>query len=164
MKTTTEKFLHEVEDAYDAEHRFMQAMEKMSQKAAEPGLKKLVDGHIKQTQGHIQALEKVFQQLDEKPKREKCQASAGIVAEGETLLKEVETPELTDSVICAGLSKAEHYELATYKGLHNGAQAMGDKTVQQAIDKILGQEEEMVKHLETSAPRLLKRAKASQES
>jgi ferritin-like metal-binding protein YciE len=165
METTTEKFIHEVQDAYDAEHRFMRAMETMSKKAADSSLKRMIDEHIGQSEEHISALEQVFSELGEKPKRQKCDGASGIVAEGDAMLKEAaKAPELLDSVIGAALSKAEHYELASYKGLLNGAQEMGSPAVVEAIDRIFQEEQRMVSRLEESAPKLLQRAKAAEGS
>jgi ferritin-like metal-binding protein YciE len=158
-----EKFQHELGDAYDAEHRLMEAMEEMSQIASDTKLKGMIEAHIVETKRQIELLEEVYEAVGKRPKRVACDAAMGLVKEGQKTVKEAGTPELRDCVIAGALAKGEHYEMASYRGLVLGAQQMGDKQVQKLLQQILAQEEKTAEMLEQSAPTLLKKAATHQK-
>jgi ferritin-like metal-binding protein YciE len=162
MHNTQEKFVHELEDVYDAEHQFLKAMEELSQQASDSTLQQLVKRHIGETQEQIKTLEQVFSFLDEKPKRQFCDGAKGIITEGQKTLKEAQQPELKDCVIGGSLEKSEHYEIASYSGLKTDAQALGQTKIVQLIDKIFVQEQKMADELEKSAPKLVEKAGKAQ--
>lgn len=163
MDTTRELFVEEVSDAYDAEHRFLTAMEDMQARVEDAELKKGITEHIAQTQDHIEWLGEVFSSLERRPARKTCDGAKGIVADGQKSIDEIGAANLRDSVIAAGLAKAEHYEIATYSALVAGAETMDNKPVAQVLRRILAQEQAVAERLERAAPTLLKRA-ANEES
>ena len=48
-----EKFVHELADVYDAEHQFLEAMQKMRDNATDEKLKAMIEGHMAETQEQI---------------------------------------------------------------------------------------------------------------
>jgi len=70
VKTTQEKFLHELADLYDAEHQFLQGQHHMHAQAKDAKLKAMIHEHIAESQQQIKNLEQVFSALGEKPKRQ----------------------------------------------------------------------------------------------
>jgi ferritin-like metal-binding protein YciE len=158
IKTTQEKYLHELGDMYDAEQQFLKAQEEMLTQATDPTLKSGIQQHITESQQHVKNVEQVFQILGEKPKAEKCPAAAGIVTEGKQNAREAGTNEIRDCLIGGALDKAEHYEIVSYHGLITGAQAMGQQQVVQLLQQNLQQEEKTAQKLQQSAPMLLQKA------
>jgi ferritin-like metal-binding protein YciE len=158
IKTTQEKYMHELGDIYDAEQQFLKAQQEMLQQATDPTLKQGIQQHITESQQQVQNIEQVFQVLGEKPKAEKCPAAAGLVTEGKQNAKEAGTNEIRDCLIGGALTKVEHYEIASYRGLIEGAQAMGQKQIVQLLQQNLQQEEKTAQKLEQSAPTLIKKA------
>ncbi len=159
IKTLQEKFLHELGDIYDAEHRFLKAQQEMLPQANSSTVKMLLEQHITETEQQIKVLEQVFDVLGESAEREKCAAAAGIVSEGETTLGEVsDVPALVDLAINGGCSKVEHYEIASYRMLITGAQQMGQTEIAQLLQQNLQQEEQTAQKLEQSAPALFQQA------
>ncbi|MEN9936515.1 MAG: hypothetical protein RLZZ387_3094 [Chloroflexota bacterium] len=158
-----EKFQHELGDAYDAEHRLMEAMQQMSQMASDTKLKGMIQEHITETQRQIQMLEQVYQAMGQQPKRVPCDAAMGLVKEGQKTVQEAQTPELKDCVIAGALAKGEHYEMASYRGLVMGAEMMGNQEALRMLRQILQQEEKTAQMLEQSAPQLLQKAMRQQE-
>lgn len=159
IRTLEEKFAHEVGDIYDAEHRFLDGMRKMLEVAADAKVKRLLKGHIRQTEGQIGNIEKVYELLGKKPKRVKCAASAGIVAEGEQCIKEAEeTPAIRDCLIAGSSAKVEHYEIVSYRGLIACAEILGLAEALPLLQANLDQEMETAALVEESTPELLKKA------
>jgi ferritin-like metal-binding protein YciE len=158
IKTTQEKYLHELGDIYDAEHQFLKGQQEMLEQASDQKLRQMIQGHISQTEEQINNLEQVFQALGEKVKAEKCPAAAGIVTEARQTMKEAEVDAIRDCLIGGSAAKVEHYEIASYRGLIQGAQAMGNQQVVRLLQQNLQQEEQTAQMIEQSAPELLQKA------
>jgi len=158
IKTTQEKYLHELGDIYDAEHRFLKGQQAMLKAVTDATLKAGIEQHITESEQHVKNVEQVFQLLGEKAKAEPCDAAKGIVTEGEKNLKEAGTDQIRDCLIGSSLTKVEHYEIVSYTGLILGAQQMGNKEVVALLQQNLQQEEQTAQKLEQNAPTLLKQA------
>jgi ferritin-like metal-binding protein YciE len=159
IKTLEEKFIHGLGDIYDAEHRFLDAQQTMLPSANSSTVKAMLEKHIVETEQQIINLTKIYELLGIAPKRVACDAAKGIVSEGNKLLKETEdVPALADLAINGGCSKVEHYEIATYRGLIMGAEAMGQTEVVRLLSENLQQEENTAQALESSMPTLLQKA------
>jgi ferritin-like metal-binding protein YciE len=155
MKDT---FLHELQDAYDAEHQFLQALGVMSSKAQEPTLLKGLQKHIGETEQQIKVLEQVFAELGESAKRQPCDGAKGLVSEAEKMIAEAQVNEIRDSLIGSAASKAESYEVNAYTGMVASAELMGETKVARLLQRNLRQEERMQAALERREETLLKRA------
>ncbi len=158
IKTTQEKFMHELGDIYDAENRFLKAQREMLKAATDPTLQQGIERHIAESEQQVENLKQVFALLDEKVKGEPCDAAKGIVSEGQKNLKEAGTDGIRDCLIGSSLMKVEHYEIVSYRGLILGAQQQGNKEVATLLAQNLQQEEQTAAKLEQNAPKLLKKA------
>jgi ferritin-like metal-binding protein YciE len=158
LTTMKETFLHELEDAYDAEHQFLEAQRQMADKAVEPMLLKRLQKHIDETEQQINVLEQVFTELGESPKRQPCDGAKGLVSEAQKIMEEAEVEEIRDSLIGGAAAKAESYEVNAYSGLIASAKLMGQPRVAALLEKNLRQEQRMQKALENREEPLLKRA------
>lgn len=164
IKNLNEKFIHELGDIYDAEHRFLEAQQEMLSQANNPTVKTLLQEHIGQTEQQIKNLEQAYSILGEKPKRVKCDAAAGLVSEGQKTMKEAaNNPAILDCVIAGAAAKVEHYEVASYRGLIEGARIMGQDQILQLLQQNLQQEEQTAQRVEQSTPQLLQRAMSANE-
>ena len=159
IKTLEEKFHHGLADIYDAEHQFLDAQNEMLPQATNEQVKKLLEQHIKQTEGQITVLEQAFVALGQEPTRIKCQGAAGIVAENKKTLKEVSSnPALVNLAIAGGSVKVEHYEIVAYRALVAAAEAMNQSKVMKLLQRNLVQEEQTAQKVELSLPKLLQQA------
>jgi ferritin-like metal-binding protein YciE len=158
IKTIQEKYLHELGDIYDAEQQFLKGQQEMLDNASDQQLKQMIQQHITQSEQQVRNLEAVFQALGEQPKAEKCPAAAGIVTEARQNIKEAGTDAIRNCLIGGAAAKVEHYEIASYRGLIQGAQAMGNQEVVRLLQQNLQQEEQTAQMIEQSAPQLLQKA------
>lgn len=158
IKDTQEKFLHELGDIYDAEQQFLKGQAEMLKNATNPQLKSAIQQHMTESENQAKVLEQVFTAVGQKAKAEKCAAAAGIVAEGQQVMKEAGTPEVRDCLIAGSASKVEHYEISSYRGLIVGAQMMGQQEAAQLLQQNLAQEEKTAQMLEQMTPILLQTA------
>jgi ferritin-like metal-binding protein YciE len=159
IRTLEEKFIHDLADIYDAEHRFLEAQSRLLQAASAPQLKAMIQDHIEQTEQQIGNIEQIYRQLGASPERVSCRAAAGLVSEGEQgLADSTDSPVVRDCMIGSALSKVEHYEVASYRGLLTAAECMGQIQIAALLRQNLQQEEQTAHLVEQSTPMLLEQA------
>jgi len=138
-ETLHDAFIDELRDSYDAEKQLTKALPKLAKAASSPKLRQAFESHLKETEGHVERLERVLESLDEKVRGKHCDGIAGIIEEGKSIMEE-EFDEITmDACLIAAGQRAEHYEMAAYGTLVAWAQAMGHteaaKLLQQTLDE-----------------------------
>ena len=154
-----EKFVHELADVYDAEHQFLEAMQKMHDNASDEKLRSMLEEHMVETQGQIEKVEMVFSSIGEEPQRQHCSGAEGIIEEGSKAMEEAGTDELRDTFIVGGATKAEHYEMVSYADLIEGAETLKlKKAVVTLLTENRDQEVAAARKLERTSPRLAKLA------
>jgi len=140
MKTLSELFLDELMDMYDAEQRIARALPKMEKAATCTKLQGALRRHLKETQGQIKNLDQVFQSIGEKAKGKKCEATVGLLEEGDAIAKEFKgSPAINAALIAAG-QKVEHYEIASYGCLREWAFLLGHAEAAGLLKENLDQE------------------------
>ena len=138
-----EFFTDEIKDIYWAEKHLVKALPKMKKAATSDELKDAIETHLGQTQEHVARLEQVFELLDEKAQAKKCDAMAGLVEEGNSIVEDTETGTATRDVgIIMASQKIEHYEIATYGGLAQLAKTLGREDILDILVKTLEEEKE----------------------
>lgn len=158
LTTIDQMFQHEIGDIYDAEHRFLEAQREMLGHASDDTLRAMIEEHIGQSEQQIGRLEQVYGLLGVKPKRVKCDAAAGLVTEGQKLLKHAaERAELLDCAIAGAQAKVEHYEIASYRGLLAQASVLEQVEIGKLLRANLSQEVKTAERLEKSQPGLLQK-------
>ena len=135
-----ELFVEQLRDVYDAEQRITKALPKMAKAAQSDELRTAFENHLRQTEEHVNRLERVMKSLDETPKRKTCKAIVGLLEEGEELIGESE--EVRDAALIAAAQKVEHYEMATYGCLRTWAQLLGEEEASQLLQQTLDEEGE----------------------
>jgi ferritin-like metal-binding protein YciE len=155
VKTPEELFLHELEDIYDAEHRFLKALPTMAKGSEDPHLAKAFE---EQTQTQIENLDKVFESLGEKPKRIACYGAQGLVKEYEHFVEEGPSPSVLTLFSVGAGQKVEEYEICSYKDLSQMANLMGKDDIVTLLQANLKQEEAAAEKLETIGEKLNKAA------
>jgi ferritin-like metal-binding protein YciE len=140
MKTLKQLFLDELADMYDAEHRIIKALPKLAEAATDEKLQNALLSHLKETEGQVKKLEQVFETFGAAAKGKKCEATVGLLKEGDEIASENKgSPTLNAALISAG-QKVEHYEIASYGCLREWAVKLGNQPAADLIQEILDQE------------------------
>ena len=140
MKTLKDLFLDELADMYDAERRLVKALPKMSKAATCPKLKAAILAHLKETEGHVTKLEQVFQTFDQKAKGKTCEATVGLLKEGDEIAADFKGSPAINAALISAAQKVEHYEMASYGCLHEWAGLLGNPKAAGLLEDILGEE------------------------
>ena len=114
IDTLTKLYIHELKDLYSAENQIIDALPDMIDAAHDEDLKTALRNHREETQNQVNRIERIFQSLDGKPTGHKCKGVAGLVAEGNEVLKDVDDEAILDAAIIGACQRIEHYEIAGY--------------------------------------------------
>lgn len=137
-----ELFIDNLKDIYWAENALVNTLPKMAANATSTNLSSTILEHLSQTENQIARLEKVFELLGEKPEGKKCEAMAGLLKEGDSILESTEPGPVRDAGIIAASQKIEHYEIATYGTLAAFAKALGENDAAKLLTQTLAEEKE----------------------
>lgn len=146
-KNLSELFEDSLKDALWAENAVTKALPKMAKNASSQKLKKALEEHRTETKSHVKLLGKVFDSIGKKPKAEKCDAMAGILEEGEGIMKETQPGAVRDAGIIAACQKVEHYEIASYGTMVSYARLLKNKEAVEHLKTILKEEKDADKLL-----------------
>jgi ferritin-like metal-binding protein YciE len=129
----------ELKDLYSAEKQLVKALPKMAKKASTKALRMALTDHLKQTEGHVDRLEKIGEALEIKLSGKKCAAMEGLVEEGSEIIKEDGDPAVIDAALIGAAQRVEHYEMAAYGTVRAIARQLGHadavKLLQQTLDE-----------------------------
>ena len=140
MKTLKDLFLDELADMYDAERRIIKALPKMAKAATCPDLREAILSHLKETEGQVRKLDQVFKSIGVKAKGKTCEATVGLLEEGDELAREFKGSPAINAALISAAQKVEHYEMASYGCLHEWAELLGNKEAAGLLKGILDQE------------------------
>jgi len=135
-------FIDSLKDIYWAENALVGALPKMAENATAAGLSSAIKDHLAVTQNQVLRLQLVFESLGEKAEGKKCEAMAGLLKEGDSILEETVPGPVRDAGIIAASQKIEHYEIATYGTLCAFAKTLGENEAAQLLAKTLAEEKE----------------------
>jgi ferritin-like metal-binding protein YciE len=134
-------FLEELKDIYNAEKQLTRALPRMAKAAESPELEQAFTTHLKETEGQIQRLERVFQGLGQAARGKKCKGMEGLIEEGKEKMEEDGEPQVMDAALIASAQKVEHYEIASYGCLRTYAELLGYTEAVQLLQQNLEEEE-----------------------
>src|SRR5471030_1785091 len=140
MKTLKVLFLDELADMYDAEKRIVKALPKLAKTATSPDLKQAILAHLKETEGHVTKLEKVFRSFGEKAKGKTCQATVGLLKEGDEIAADFKGSPAINAALISAAQKVEHHEMTSYGCLHEWAGLLENEKAASLLEEILGEE------------------------
>ena len=141
-KTLKDLFVDSLKDIYWAENALVTALPKMIDNATSHALKSAITEHLEVTKNQIIRLDSVFKLIGEKAVGKKCEAMAGLLKEGTSIIEETMPGAVRDAGIIAGSQKIEHYEIATYGTLVAFAKVLGENDAAKLLTQTLAEEKE----------------------
>lgn len=159
LTTARDLFIHELSDTMSAEQIILKMLPELQKEAQHSEAKQAFKEHEAETRQQVKNLERVFQELGEKPEATTCHAAEGLKREHESLHEEQPTPAVLEIANMAGAAKTEHYEIASYTALVQMAKNLGEREVAKLLQENLDQEKAMAKRVEAIAKELGKEIK-----
>jgi ferritin-like metal-binding protein YciE len=140
MATLEDLYTDLLKDLYSAEKQLVKALPKMAKNAQSPDLQKAFQEHLRQTEGQVERIERIFQELEGSPRGKKCVGMEGLIEEGNELLQEDTEPDVLDAGLIAAAQKVEHYEIAGYGTARAWAQRLGYDKAARLLQETLEEE------------------------
>jgi ferritin-like metal-binding protein YciE len=140
-------FIEELRDIYNGEKQILRALPKMAKAAESADLSQAFTKHLKETQGHVQRLERILRELGQAVRGKQCKGMMGLIEEGKEKLEEEGEAAVLDAALIASAQKVEHYEIAAYGCLRTYAQLLGYDQVAKLLEQTLAEEEAADKKL-----------------
>jgi len=137
-----ELFVDELKDVLSAEKQLIAGLKKMQKEVDSTELQDAFTSHLDQTQGHIDRLRQVFDNLGLSFRSKTCKAMKGLLAEAEEIITNFDKNPAKDAAIIAAAQKIEHYEIATYGTLVTYANMMGHKEIAVLLHDTLSEEKQ----------------------
>lgn len=157
MKNLQDLLHHEIQDLVSAEEQIIAAMPKMINKTNNEELRQALEEHMQVTERQRERLNQVQELMLQNNsggqkkgglaglfsgKGQKCLGMEGIIKEGEKVLGENMTPEVTDAAIIACAQKIEHYEICGYGTARAYARELNLDQVAELLEETLDEEYE----------------------
>ena len=139
-KTLEDLFLETLKDIYFAKKQILRALPKMAKEASSPELKQAFETHRDQTEGHVERLNEMFEQLGKPARGKTCEAILGIIDEAKEIMEDFKGAEALDAGLASSAQAVEHYEIARYGTLKTWAQELGHNDVAKLLDQTLQEE------------------------
>jgi ferritin-like metal-binding protein YciE len=140
-------YIDELRDLYNAENQLLKALPKMAKHASHDELKQAFETHLNQTQEHVERLDEIFEELDEKPTGKTCKAMKGLIQEGSEYLEANGDESVLDAALIAAAQRVEHYEIAAYGTVRTFANMLGQNEAADLLQQTLDEEGETDKLL-----------------
>jgi ferritin-like metal-binding protein YciE len=147
IKTMDDLFVHMLRDIYYAEKQIVKNLPKMIDKATSSSLKQGFEKHLKETETHVERLERVFEMHGVKAKAIDCPAIDGILEEAKELAGDIEDKKVLDAALIAAAQAVEHYEITRYGTLIEWAKELGRSDCASVLEETLKEEKATDKKL-----------------
>ena len=140
IETLQDLYVHQLEDIYYAEQQITKALPKMIEKATDPQLKQSFETHLRETEGQIERLRRVFSLEGLEEKGVTCPAIDGIIKEANETAGDVADKAVLDAALTAAAQAVEHYEISRYGTLIAWAKQLGRTECASILAETLAEE------------------------
>ncbi len=140
IESLQDLFAHELKDLYSAEKQLLKGLEKMTSKASHEALRTAFEQHKKETQTHVERIEKIMSGMENAPHGERCDAMEGLIEEAEEALESTENGDVRDAAMIGAAQRVEHYEIAAYGTARTYARMLGNSEAERLLSQTLDEE------------------------
>jgi Mn-containing catalase len=135
--------VEQLQDLMDAEGQLIKGLPKMIKGANAPVLTFAFEKHLSETEDQVERLKEAFSLLGVEAKPKPCKGMAGLLEEGNEVLKEGESKDdvAADLALIAAAQKVEHYEISAYGTARTMAGQIGEPEIAELLRKSLAEEE-----------------------
>lgn len=140
VNSLADLFHDTLRDVLYAEKKLTKALPKMAKNATNEQLAEAFTNHLRETEGHVERLEQIFEMIGKAPRGKKCPAMDGLVEEGGEVMEEADDDATRDVGIIAAAQAVEHYEIARYGALAAWAKLLGEDDAVELLNLTLEEE------------------------
>jgi ferritin-like metal-binding protein YciE len=161
-KMLSDLFLETLKDIYFAENKIIKTLPKMAKAAHSRDLAAAFTKHLRETQGQVKRLDRVFRIIGKPARGKPCEAINGIADEGAEIMKDFKGMPALEAGLLAAAQAVEHYEISRYGTLSTWAQELGYEDAVELLEATLAEEKNTDKIL-TDVAKSVVNVEAEQE-
>jgi ferritin-like metal-binding protein YciE len=139
IQTLRDLYIAELKDLYSAEKQLIEALPRLTENSVNPELKAAFVSHLEQAKEHALRLATIFEGLGTAPDGSRCCGMAGLIEEGNELLRDRAAELVRDAGLISKAQRFAHYEMAAYGSVRSFAFALGERDhaaiLQQTLDE-----------------------------
>lgn len=140
-KAIKDLLIDELYDLLSSEEQIVEALPEMVKAAESSDLKKAFEGHLKETKGQIQRLNKIFKLLKVEKKEKFCKATNGLIQECKEVVKKFNKKSpIRDAALISKAQRIEHYEISAYGTVRTFAKEIELEEVADLLKETLDEE------------------------
>lgn len=133
----TELLVLELQEIHNAENQLSRVLPRLVKTVQSDDLKERLELRLEQGERLISEIETALDEMDESPGRKKNVAAEGLINDARERVQEIEPGPALDAVLVGAIQKTEHYCVAAWGTTRSLAQALGEKTIVQAMERAL---------------------------
>lgn len=136
MKTMNDLFLHFLQDIYYAEKAFAKSSTKIMKAVQNEEVREILRKAKDHAKEPIDALDRVFEAVDKRPRGKTCEAMNGLLAECQEAIEEGEPGPVLNAALIACVQGIKTYEVTRYGSLLAFARQMDLETAVEELKKL----------------------------
>jgi len=140
IHTLKDLLASQIRDLYDAENRNLTILSKFQSTATDESLKNALGDQLVDTDAQIARLKEACATLGILPEGETCEATKGLIREGEDLLSETADPVVNDAAIIVSTQRLQHYQIASYGSAASFAETLEEHAVADLLKASVAEE------------------------
>lgn len=146
INTLHELYIHQIKDLRSAEKQIIDALPGMIERVECKDLRNTLNDHLNKSHEQVRRIETILRNHNLAIESERCQATAGLIEEGEHLLKEM-AGNAIDAGIIASSQRIKHYEISAYGTAKEYADKLDYSDDVNLLDESLDEESDADKEL-----------------
>lgn len=137
----------ELQEIHSAENQLARMLPRVIKAAESETLQQMLEQRMQQGERLIESLEAVFDEMESSPGRKKNVVAEGLINDMREHIQEIEQGPALDAVLIAAIQKTEHYCIAAWGTSRSLAQAVGQETTVDAMQRALDEGKTMDEQL-----------------
>jgi ferritin-like metal-binding protein YciE len=164
------EMLHtELAEIHSAENQLVKAAPRLSKSVENETLREMLDRRVEQAEQLIEDIEGVFEEMGHSMPRKKNVAAEGLLRDALDHVQEIQRGPALDATLIGAVQKLEHYCIAAWGTTRAFAQAMGEETTVEVMERVLEEgkamDEEMTELAESEVnPAMLEASEEDEEA
>lgn len=142
------EMLHtELAEIHSAESQLAKAAPRLSKAVENETLREMLDRRVEQGEQLIEDIEGIFEEMGHKMPRQKNVAAEGLLRDALQHVQELQRGPGLDATLIGAVQKLEHYCIAAWGTTRAFAQAMGEETTVEVMERVLDEGKAMDEEL-----------------
>jgi ferritin-like metal-binding protein YciE len=137
MITLQDLFLQKLAEMHDAERQVVRALPKLALVATSPDLTRAILSRIQESELHQTTLDRVFECFGATARSTPCEATSGLLAEGDKIAATFRGSPSINEAIIATAQRIQQYAIASYDRLCEWAAMLGNTKAGSLLHELL---------------------------